>query len=157
MAGFAESLRAQVDNILSQVDSRCYSIAYELFITTIQNTPHTTKWSRGNLINDWHCAANSYSSALFSPPDINGNSTVNGNTDPTGSGSISRVTDFKDAKTFLGKDGFLSLTNNQPYAYRVEYLGFPEEDSAGGWHWTGRVGPYAMVRNSLTLVSAKYR
>ena len=153
---FQDSLQRNINRVLQEIDSKCYLISYTLFMAVIESTPHNTKWSRGNLINDWHAAANSYSYAMFSPVSASGDSATNANSDSSGAGSKARVATFKPLKTFFAKDGLLSLTNSQPYAYRAEYLGWGVGESST-WEWTGKVAPYAMVRNSLTTVAALYR
>jgi hypothetical protein len=72
-------------------------------------------------------------------------------TSPYGAGSMQRIRALKGREFYL-KDGTLTLSNNLPYAYRAEVLGWPTKDG-----WSGRVGPYAMVAKSLLQVSAKYK
>ncbi len=147
--GFADSVAATADKMLSEVNAKGIKIAIELFNETVTQTPinKLMVWrgkasNAGELINNWYVGQGvgaynkSYSYAIA---------------DITGSGSYSRIAAISDSKEFSGKDGEISLTNSTPYAMRAEYIGWPAPN------WSGAQGPYAMVRNSLTKVSAKYK
>lgn len=139
--GFADSVKATSEKMQSQVNDRAILIATDLFTTVVQKTPVGLSKTRGQLINNWYVGQGvgqfnrSYSSS-FNTSGIN---------------SYSQIGTLKSSKEFIGKDGEVSFTNSVPYAFRAEYAGWPLPQ------WTGRVKPYAMVRNSLTAITAKYK
>jgi hypothetical protein len=142
MAGFAESVRIQIERVKKEVDAKCYAIFADLASTVIHNCPVL----RGNLINDFWPASNTYNLTTQTPIDADFNSTIGPHSDVTGSGSLSRIQDVKNLNTFYGKDGFLSFSTSVKYAFKIEYLG-----------WSSRKAPTGFIRNSLTQVAAKHR
>lgn len=117
-----------------RVDVAVTKIAKELFKGVILRTPVY----QGILINNWMPMKNGYNE---STTEQKGNA----------AGAIAKVEAIITPGTFLNKDGFVTMTNSLSYAYRAEYLGWPEKDG-----WSGRVGPYRMVGLSLTEISARY-
>lgn len=135
MAGFGDSVLQNSQAILQKVDKRCYTIAWQVFTDIIRGTPI----DKGILINNWFPSTSGFSSETTSTLST------------SGSDSLSRVNRLANSHTFLGKDGLLTLTNNIPYAYRAEVLGWPQPE------WSGRVGPYRMVALALQAAAARNR
>jgi hypothetical protein len=136
MAGFSDSLKLNTSKVLEEIKVNCYKIMDDLFIKVVYKTPVLT----GALKNNWFTAVGgNFSNATTST------------TDPNGNDSLLSIQVLKDADLFQGKDSIASMSNNLTYAANAEYIGWPKPG------WSGRVGPYAMVRNSLTEISAKYQ
>lgn len=132
---FAESVQANCKRVLEEVDRKCYSITWQLFTTIVHKTPVLT----GALTNNWFPAvgANNYSAETTTTLS------------KSGSGSLSRINSLSGKKLFYGRDNVVTLTNNLSYAFRAEYEGWPAPQ------WSGKVGPYAMVRTSLLKVASE--
>jgi len=140
MAGFAASMALNIDNVLNEVNNRCFSIAFQLFTSIVRNTPSPSNpgpWAAGHLANQWYPKAKTFSEEQSD------------STSPNGSDSLSRINQMPRFE-FLRKDGRLTLSNNLHYAYRAEMLGWPKEDG-----WSGRIGPYRMVAKSMQAVIAR--
>lgn len=135
--GFGDSVSAQCERVLKEVNAKCYSIAWQLFTTTVYRTPSPAnpgKWAKGLLANQW-----------YPKEGLNFSSEVNSSTSPVGSASLSRITALSATKVFYGKDGAMTMANNVPYVMQAEYL---------GW---AKTGPYRMVALSLMEVAARNR
>lgn len=131
MGTFADSIRANCDKKLEQINTKCYNIVTELFNNIVYDTPVLD----GYLKNSWFTATgNKFSSQLGLTPDSGG------------SGSLMNIQSLRQARAFYKKDGVVTMTNNQPYAYRIEYLG-----------WSKYKAPYGMVRINLLTVASKYK
>jgi len=148
MGVFSDSIRQNVDSVLSKVNKQCYQIAWELFTSIVHLSPSKVNpgpYATGLLVNQWYPQAGTPSNA------------VGTDTSPNGSASLTRINAMMRGTEFLGKDGKLYLTNNVDHAYRAEVLGwyFPE--------WSGKSGsdrqgaPYRMVARSLTATKAKFK
>ncbi len=135
--GFADSVNKSATKIQEQVNTKINSVADELFKTIVIKTPIL----KGILINNWHLGQGK--------GEYNRSFTSAANTG--GMNSYNQISKLKNSRQFFENDGEVSLTNSTSYAIRAEYIGWPSPE------WTGRVKPYAMVRNSLTIVAAKYR
>jgi hypothetical protein len=134
MGSFADSVRANCEKIKQEVNKKCYSITWQLFTTIVYNTPVL----KGELINSWYpqvgTGFSSQKTAVYNK---------------RGSDSLSRINSTMGGTAFFGKDGSITMANNENYAYRAEMLG-----------WTdlgGRTGPYRMVALSLAKVAADYK
>lgn len=140
---FAMQVLLNNDKVLSGINGKCYKIAKELFTTVVDLSPSPTNpgpFAKGELVNQWYPeAGGDYSEELS--PDLSAD----------GAGSRARINALKGFE-FLGHDGVLTLTNNLPYAYRAEALGWPVADG-----WSGKIGPYRMVARSVQAVAAKYK
>lgn len=134
--GFADSVRANSQKILTHVNKKCYSITWQLFTSVVYLTPVL----KGELINSWYpkigAGFSSEKSSSYSK---------------SGSGSLSRINSIMGGNVFHGKDGVITMANNENYAYRAEMLGWPAPE------WSGKVGPYRMVALSLRKVAAENR
>lgn len=135
MAGFADSIKINSTKILAEIQAKCYTITDDLFTTVVYNTPVL----KGELINNW----------FTSTGDILSSATTT-TLDTAGNDSLLNIESLSQEDLFNGKDDIASLTNNIDYSYNAEFIGWPLPE------WSGRVGPYAMVRNSLTQIAAKY-
>lgn len=127
----------------TQVNDLANKIANELFTEVVKRTPVAdgTWGPAGTLKNNWRTGfgIGKYNTAFSKTPNT------------AGMNSYSEISKIRDSREFVGKDGEISFTNTTPYAYRAEVIGWPRP------RWSGRVGPYAMVRNSLTMVAPKYK
>lgn len=135
--GFADSIRTSGTKIKQQVNDKVTAIAVELFNEVVKETPV----DKGVLKNNYYVGYG----RVYSPA-YNANSASN-----VGMASLTQIASLKTSMTFLGKDGAVNMTNNTPYAYRAEYLGWPTPK------WTGMVGPYAMVAKAFIVVAPKYK
>lgn len=114
MGTFSESVRANIKTMLAEIDSYCYKISYDLFMRIVDHSPNQPGaiFSKGEFINNWMVGSNSFTSGTTPIFDSNGRD------------SRSQIVFAKESKTFLGKDGFLTFSNNVSYAYQVEVLGW---------------------------------
>lgn len=142
MAGFADSIRRNIERVQREIDAKCYAIFADLASTVIYKCPVL----RGNLINDFWAASNSFNFTTHTPIDADLNSKIGAHSDVTGGGSLGRIKDVEKLGTFYGKDGFLTFSTSVNYAYKIEYLG-----------WSKVKAPSGFMRNSLTIVAAKHR
>ncbi len=144
--GFADQIRAFERKALEAANTSVCRVAEELFVETVLTTPTAPEaaWSKGLAINSWFPANDGFDSTVGSALDYSGGA------------SLSRIKTTLALKPFLSKDGFVTLTNSVPYISRIEYLGWPTGQNETGWHWTGTVGPYSMVRTSVANIRGKY-
>ena len=105
------------------------AIVLELFTSVILDTPVLTGRLRGN----WIISSDSPESGTF---EI---------TDPEGTKTTKKVEDFV-AKIDPKKDFNIYLSNNLPYAYRIEYDG-----------WSAQKAPEGMVRKNLIRIVENLR
>lgn len=143
MGSFSDSIKKNVERVLSEIDTECYDRAADLFLTVVRESPSQIPMgeinteqavhSKGLFINNWMGASDSYNLSTTSV------------TNELGIDSRNQVVSLKELKTFFGKDGFVSFSNNLSYAQQVENY---------GWY---RTGPYAPVQNAMTIVSVKYK
>lgn len=142
--GFADSIRKNSTKQLREVDNKITDMAVELFDTVVFCSPHQplAKYAKGEFINNWVAVANGESSQTISAKSM------------TGEDSLRSIERFKGMSTFLGTDGYVTLSNNVSYAYLVEYAGWPQSINP---RWINNVGPYAPVRNAWTIVVPKYK
>lgn len=146
MASFSESINKNINKILTHIDEKCYSITWQLFTSIVQLSPSPSnpgEFAKGLLSNQWYPLAGS----SFSTE-------VGTNTSPNGSASLARITALKGSRQFYGKDGVMTMANNTSWAYRAEYLGWPQSEYAG---WIHNVPAYRMVAKSLQAVAAQNR
>jgi hypothetical protein len=101
------------------------AVIIELFSSVILDTPVDTGRLRGN----WQIMANNPAKGELEV------------TDPEGRTTIKKVEDFAKGGE-LGQDQVVILTNNLPYAYRIEYDG-----------WSHTKAPEGMVRKNFIRVS----
>jgi hypothetical protein len=141
--GFADSIRNSKKKIESDINQKVLKIASDLFTTVVLKTPVGDSKTKGQLINNWFVGQGK---GVYNPGKTSSFNT-------TGMNSYNQISTLRSSTQFLGKDGSVSLANNVHYAYRAEYWGWNFSASEPRWNGTK---PYAMVRNSLTLVAAKY-
>lgn len=101
------------------------AIILELFSSVILDTPVLEGRLRGN----WIISSNSPASGTIEV------------TDPSGQKTIGKVQDFI-TKLDNGKNFSVFLSNNLPYAYRIEYDG-----------WSHTKAPAGMVRKNFIRIS----
>lgn len=152
--GFADSLKASSAKVMEDVNTKCYTIAKELFTRVIQLTPSPSnpgRYAEGLLANQWY------------PLETNFSDEVGTDLSDNGAASIDRVQSLT-GKLFTKKDGTLTFANNLPYAYRAEVVGWPShegynggrnKETSGGYQNTGQ--PYRMVALSIQEIVAKYK
>lgn len=141
--GFTDSIRKSIKTVQEDINTATNKIAIDLFTEVVKRTPIAdgTFGPPGTLVNNWY----------FGQGIGNYNTSFSASPNPSANTSYNEIARARDSKEFIGKDGEISLTNSTSYGYRAEYIGWPKPK------WSGRVGPYAMVRNSLTVISAKYK
>jgi hypothetical protein len=141
--GFADSIRASNILILKETQAKCYTIMNELFTEVVDETPvgaTSMEEHPGLLKSNW------FSSVGDTPsPD------TTSSYDTAGSNSLLNILNLMEADLFDGKDDIATLTNNISYGMLAEELGWMKPQ------WSGSVGPYAMVKNSLMKISVKYK
>ena len=141
---FAESIRKNVDKILQEIDTKMYAISTKLFKEVVYKCPVL----RGNLINDFHVKANGYdTTSITASYVVDGQSSVGSNSDKEGKASLKQIASAIGFRTWYGKDGFLSMSNSVPYAYRIEFEGYSKKEKA----------PTGFIRNSLTKVASEVK
>ena len=145
--GFADNLKKNIQSVQHQVNNSIVETAQQFGNKLLDYSPlgadalYMGAYAKGLFINSWYVGENNFDPTVGTSPD------------PSGSASKSRISGLKGSQVFLNKDGYISFSNNLSYAYRVEVLGWPSgTDSVSGWSWTGSVGPYAPVRNSITYM-----
>jgi hypothetical protein len=141
MGSFTDSLNRNIDRVKKEIDTKLYNIFADLASTVVYNCPIL----RGNLINDFWAASNTYNTTTQTPIDADLNSKTGPHSDVTGSGSLGRIKDVQKLGTFYGKDGFLSFSTSVNYAYKIEYDG-----------WSKVKAPTGFIRNSVVAIGAKY-
>lgn len=148
MGAFSDSIKRNINKALVETNSKILAIAEDTFTKAVSFSPvqPSAEYAKGQFVNSWYVGINSVSSEVTT------------SLDSSGSESLARIAALRSTLTFLGKDGFVSLSNSLPYAARVEYLGWPKGTGYSGWagNWTGQVGPYAPVRKASEYASATY-
>lgn len=163
MGSFADSIKANIKALQQEVNDKVVDVFVETSLSVVHLTPSpswigTTRgaspsqpeYTDGLLANQWYPAENKFSEEETESKSDNG------------ADSITRIEVMKSSKVFVAKDGYLSLTNNVPYAYRVDTLGYPQGKAEviqgyGDWsYWNGSHStPYAMVDTSIAKTKAK--
>lgn len=162
MGSFADSLKANVAEVKQEVNDKIVKVFKDIAYNVVYLTPspswsmsprgtsgNIAYYSDGLLANQWYPAENKISDE------------INNNTSDHGGDSYSRLSAMRDVKTFMKKDGYLSFTNNVPYAYRADVRGYPKgavdnTTGDGSWnYWSGDVKPYAMIDQSIAKVKAE--
>lgn len=146
MGSFADSLKANIKEVQQEVNDKITNVAAELFIDVIQGTPSAwnsdgreAPYADGLLVNQWYLGENKISDELTSAIDL------------YGSASLNRAASATKLKTFVKKDGYLSLTNNVSYAINAEVKGWPAKENP---KWKN-APPYAMVEKALITMKVK--
>lgn len=121
---FAAGVNKWANKTIQGVEKLRKAIVLELFSSTILDTPVDEGRLRGN----WQISSGA--------PETN---TVE-ITDPTGETTVKKVEDF--TRGLKPDQAAVFLTNNLPYAYRVEYDG-----------WSHTKAPAGMVRKNFIRVS----
>lgn len=139
--GFASGVGKSAAKMQKQVNDAVNNRATELFKTIISKTPIGLSDTKGQLINNWYVGygKGKYNRSKGAAPNTSGMNSYN------------QVATIAKSYEFLGKDGEISFANSVNYAFRAEYAGWPAPK------WSGKIGPYAMVRNSLTEIASKYK
>ena len=162
MGSFADSIKANIKEVKQEVNDKIVEVFKDIAYNVVYLTPspswnlsprgtsgNIAYYSDGLLANQWYPAENKISEEFTRSESDHGGD------------SFSRLSAMRNVNTFLGKDGYLSFTNNVPYAYRVDVIGYPKgvaEVTSGfpTWSsWTGDVKPYAMIDQSMIKVKAK--
>ena len=141
MGVFADSLRRNIERVLREVNYKINHRAYIFFNYIVEKSPHVGQgpYVAGHFINNWFPAVNGFAG------------TVTDQTDPDGKGSLARIEAVvKNNSVFLRRDGFISLSNNLDYGFRVEVAGWPKGyDPKTGWNWTGKRIIYAPIQKAM--------
>jgi len=142
--GFADSVKISADKLQAGINVKIGAISQELFSAIVENTPvnqDPLANKRGELKNNW----------CYGEGVDNYNTSYSLSFDESGIASLSQAGLARTTEQFNGKDGAVSLTNSVPYGYLAEVTGWISPT------WSGRVGPYAMIRNSMIEVISKYK
>lgn len=141
---FSDKLKAITAKQKKEIDSNICLFSRQLFHSIIEYTPVGQEWygkfhndKPGWLVNNWQPAVNSIDLSLQQRAGKNK------------TGAHKRVDTVVINGSFL-RDGYVTLTNNVHYAFRAEYAGWPAPE------WSGKVGPYGMVRKSVIDIMSKY-
>lgn len=137
---FSEVINKFCQSTPDKVDLKCVTMTRELFRSIILKTPVSDREHKGRLVGNWNVKLNGF--------DFNTSNKFS----PERSGPIRRMESIVKKGIFYGDDVWVTMSNGIEYAYRAEYLGWPETEG-----WSGKVGPYAMVRNGVLEVVTKYR
>jgi len=122
-----EDLNKNVTNFAAEV----FRDVVKLSPSEWQNSPHATGW----LSNQWYPSVTSPSNSINESRDI------------YGFNSLDRIEGFRDTKYFLKKDNTVFLTNNVPYAYQAEAI---------GWKYANKyTDKYAMVAKAIGNAKGK--
>jgi hypothetical protein len=143
MGSFADSVRANCQKIIQEVDKKCYFIVNQLFTSIVNLSPSPSnpgETAKGLLANQWY-------PQIGTTPST----TLTSATSPYGVSSLARIKSLENQKIFYAKDGAVTLTNNVPYILLAEKLGWRGE------HWSGNVGPYRMVERSFIKIKEMTR
>jgi hypothetical protein len=141
MGSFLDSLKSNIERVLQETNYKLTTVAIKRFSYSINRSPGGATCSiepgpfvDGEFINNWFPAINGYDTSTTAARDL------------SGAGSLARLEMLKQGNAFLGKDGFVTLSNNLSYATRVEYKGWPKgKDPDSGWYWTGKALIYNPV------------
>ena len=125
MGTFSDSVEQGVAQLLKNLAGNCDEIVSTLMVQVIEATPVL----KGQLINSWYPAVG----------DIPDTDSVTDVFNFQGGDSIERVYSVITPEVFLGKDNTVTMTNNEDYAYDIEYHGQP--------HWQK---PEGMVRVTVS-------
>lgn len=143
MGIFSDHLKKNIERVLQEVNYKITWVAYQYFVRIVQNSPHVGDgpYVAGHFVANWFPAVNSFDMSITGATS-------------NGEDSIARIESIvKNSNAFFQKDGFVSLSNNLNYAFRVEYAGWPAgKDLVSGWTWTGMRRVYAPVANSFTYL-----
>lgn len=138
MGSFADSVKANCQKILEEVDKKSYFIVSQLFTSVVMLSPSPSnpgETAKGLLANQWYTQIGTEPSTELSSA-----------TSPYGSDSLARINSLANQKIFFKKDGAVTFTNNVPYGILAEKLGWT------GGSWSGKVGPYRMVDLSFVKI-----
>lgn len=143
---FSEKLKQIAKKQLKEVDAITCNISRDLFHTIVDKTPvglpeypgGKYNPSPGELVNNWQSAVNSINTNKQQRPG------------PNKTGAHKRIDTTIVNGSFV-KDGFVSFTNSTSYVNLAENIGWPEPT------WTGKTGPYMMVKNSIADILSKYK
>ena len=122
---FSAGVKRWTNKVRGKVENFRKQVTIELFSSVILDTPVLTGRLRGN----WQISFGSPSSGTV---EI---------TDPNGGKAIRKVEELASGLP-EGRDQAVYLTNNLPYAYRIEYDG-----------WSHTKAPEGMVRKNFIRIS----
>lgn len=110
---FASDFKRAKENIRTESEKRVVALAANILSGTVEMTPV----AKGRLRGNWQVDINAKPNEVLEV------------TDKTGSSTIAKGTSNAN-KYDLGDTVY--LTNNLPYAYRIEYLGYSSVKAPGG-------------------------
>lgn len=122
---FSMQISNWADKSLAELERRRRNIILALFRAVILDTPV----AKGRLRGNWQISSGKPKSGELKMADKSGQT------------RIKRVQDFLD-RGVIGKDQAVFLTNNLPYAYRIEFDG-----------WSKQKAPEGMVRKNVIRIS----
>lgn len=143
--GFSEDIKKFQEKALLAANAATCKVFEELSTLAVDYSPgSSSKYATGLVKNSWYAQVGGVSNVIGASADL------------SGSASLFRIKAILSQRPFYGKDNTVTLSNNTDYAYRVEYLGWPEGEGENGWKWTGTVGPYGMVSKAVAATKGKY-
>lgn len=143
MGSFADSIKANIKEVKQEVNDKILGLATYGFTEVVEMSPSEpigSEYAIGLLKNQWYLSFNSLSSNLSS------------STSQSGANSLLEIQKLTGAKTFLGKDGYVSFTNNVPHGERAEFIGWYPTETNPDWKGTP---PYGMVARAMIKMSVK--
>lgn len=143
---FAAAIRAFEEKALLRANQSITEAATFIAKENVKATQNINLggYSNGDMANNWHISYGALTVPVPNGPDL------------SGSASFARIDSLAKSMDFYRKDGVVYITNAMPYSYRVNFLGFPTEQSTNGWHWTGKIGAYGFVGQSINNLKGKY-
>jgi hypothetical protein len=119
--------------------SQAFKTVAEDTVALTPSPSHPGPYAKGLLANQYYTKIGSISRQLGD------------NLDEKGAESVARIQDVLSTSPFMGKDNVIYFSNNVPYAYRAENLGWPKNEG-----WSGKIGAYKMLEGSIANLRAKY-
>lgn len=115
MGMFGDSLRKNNKKILEDINTGINKVIVDGFNQAVVFSPAKPEapYAQGHFINNWYLGINTTDNSTSS------------STNMQGSDSYSRIAQLLVAKAFVGKDGFVTLTNSVDYGDKIEMSGWP--------------------------------
>lgn len=148
--GFAEDVLKFQQKALADANRSICNATEGLLTNVVALSPDSPTrkgpYSTGVVKGNWYTAINGFNYSVDSTPD------------PSGASSLSRIKATLATMPFLGKDATVTLTNSTSYVNFVENVGWPKDYPGNntGWDWSGKSGPYSMVKTSVSNFRGKY-
>jgi hypothetical protein len=139
-------IKAFQEKSLKQASTKVSKVASDYFKKVVEFSPDSNKgtYSVGTIKDNWY-------SSVASP-----DTSFGGTHDDVGASSLMRIYSTLESQPFLNRDNKVFLSNSTKWAYRAEYIGWPNGlDPETNWTWVNGIQPYAMVRNATNYIQGK--